>query len=315
MSFFTTKTYDANGNGVVNVRGGRIAALAVGLPVALSCLWGSWFLVAEGHIGITTRFSKAIDQVGPGLHFKAPWIDGVRHIEVRERKSVEELAAATKNQLPATATVSVNWAVKSEAGLQLFQRYGSLDQFENRILDPKLRQAAKAAISEFNADELIRNRNAAIQRIQENLVELMAVYPVTVHSPQIENIILPETYMQAVLEKEKAREAAVREEYNLQKQKLEAARLVQTAEAERDSLKAKADGNAYRVTKEAEAQADAIRLKGEAEAAAVNMVQEALSANPLLVQYEQAKRWNGQLPTTMLPGGSVPFIDVKQINR
>ena len=288
-------------------------SLAIGAAAVFlaSAVWGSWFTVAEGHIGITTRFSKATGQVGPGLHTKLPWVDSVKHIEVRERKNGEELSAATKNQLPMEAVVTVNWAVNSDAGLSLYQKYGSLEQFERRILDPKLRQAAKAALSEFNADELIRNRNAAIQRIQDNLSELMQPYPVTVHSPQIENINLPPTYMQAVLEKEKAREAAVREEYNLQKQKLEAARLVQTAEAERDSVKAKADGHAYRVTKEAEAEAQAILLKGEAESAAVKMVQEALSDNPLLVQYEQAKRWNGSLPSTMVPGNAVPFVNVQ----
>jgi len=297
----------------VSFGGNLLKTLTVGAAslVVVTALWGSWFTVAEGHIGITTRFSKATGQVGPGLHGKLPWIDSVKHIEVRERKNGEELSAATKNQLPMNAIVTVNWAVNSDAGLSLYQRYGSLEQFERRILDPKLRQAAKAALSEFNADELIRNRNAAIQRIQENLIVLMQPYPVTVHSPQIENIDLPPTYMQAVLEKEKAREAAIREEYNLQKQKLEAARLVQTAEAERDSAKATADGNAYRVTKEAEAEAEAILLKGKAESEAVKLVQNALSNNPLLVQYEQAKRWNGELPSTMIPGASVPFVNVK----
>jgi regulator of protease activity HflC (stomatin/prohibitin superfamily) len=276
----------------------------------LALVWGSFFIVPEGHIGIKTRFAKAIEQYGPGLHFKTPIIDGIKRIEIRERKSTEELAAATKNQLPMTSTVTVNWTVNSTAGLELYQKYGSLDQFEHRILDPKLRQAAKAALSEFNADELIRNRNAAIQRIQENLIKIMQLYPVTVNSPQIENIVLPDEYMRAVLEKEQAREAAVREEYNLQKQKLEAAQKIQTAEAERDAAKARADGEAYRVRVEAEASADATKLKGAAEAQAVELVQNAISQNPLLIQYEQAKRWDGQLPQTMVPAGAVPLLNI-----
>ena len=249
------------------------------------------------------RFSKATHQERPGLHTKVPWIDSVQLIEVRERKSVEKLAAATKNQLPATATVSINWTVQEAAAMTLYQRYGSLEQFEERILDPKLRQASKAAISTFNADELIRNRNAAIGKIQENIVALMESYPVTVHSPQIENVDLPQQYMDAVLEKEKAREAAAREDYNLQRQKLEAQQKVQTAEAERDAVKARADGEAYKVTVEAEAEAQAIRIKGEAEAQAVLAVQKAISQNPLLIEYERAKRWNGIMPQTVMGSG------------
>jgi len=283
---------------------GAVTIILTAAALLLTVLWGFWFTVPEGHVGVVLRFSKAIHQERPGLHTKVPWIDSVQLIEVRERKSVEKLAAATKNQLPATATVSINWTVQETAAMTLYQRYGSLEQFEERILDPKLRQASKAAISTFNADELIRNRNAAIGKIQENIVALMETYPVTVHSPQIENVDLPQQYMDAVLEKEKAREAAAREDYNLQRQKLEAQQKVQTAEAERDAVKATADGQAYKVTVEAEAEAKAIRIRGQAEASAVLAVQEAISQNPLLIEYERAKRWNGKMPSTMMGGSA-----------
>ncbi len=275
---------------------------------ALTAL-GSFYVVSEGHIGIKTRFSRAVEQVDPGLHLKVPFIESVKKIEVRERKNVEELSAATANQLPITATVSVNWTVQSESALDLFVLYGGLDQFESRILDPKLRQAAKSALAEFSASELIRNRTSATGTIQEKLVSLMEPYPVTVNSPQIENVILPPQYMDAILAKEKAREDAVKERHTLEQQKLQAQQLTQTAEAERDATMARADGNAYRVKQEAAAEAEAIRLKGEAEAQAANLLQEALSDNPLLVQYEQAKRWGGKLPTTVMGGGSnIPII-------
>jgi len=288
----------------------RIILGAVTALCLLITAWGSWFLVPEGHVGIETRFSKAVSQVGPGIHLKMPIIDGVKKIEVRERKNGEELSAATKNQLPIVAHVTINWTVNPEAALNLYKRYGSLEQFESRILDPKLRQAAKAALSEYNADELIRNRNSAIARIQENTVAALEGYPVTVNSPQIEDIQLPPTYMEAVLEKERAREAAVREQYNLEKQALEAQQKTQTAEAERDAAIARADGEAYRLKTEAEATAAAIELKGRAEAEAIQVVEKALAGNPLLVQYEQAKRWDGKLPTTMPPNGTVPFLNV-----
>ena len=306
MGLFSTTTTQANRFGEPEestiYHPVRIAGAVVLGTVALVGAFGAFFLVPEGHIGITTRFAKATGQVGPGLHFKTPFIDGVKKIEVRERKSGEELSAATANQLPINALVTINWLVNSESALDLYRRYGTLDQFEQRILDPKLRQAAKAALSKFDASALIKNRNAAIQEIQTNLVHLMEPYPVTVNSPQIENIDLPPTYMQAVLDKEKAREAAVREEHNLRKQKLEAQRLTQTAEAERDAAKALADGNAYRVLEEAKAEAEAILLKGQAQAKAVDLLQQAIAENPLLVQYEQAKRWGGKLPDTVLGG-------------
>jgi len=307
MAFFTrteqVKEYGETRT-VTRTRVGRVVMAAIAGLVAFSVLWGLWFIVPEGHIGVVTRFSKAISQTGPGFNFKTPFIEGVRKIEVREKKSIEKLSAATKNRLPVTATVSINWTVKSESAMRLYIKYGSLEQFESRILDPKLRQATKAAISKFGADQLIRDRNQATAKILEYMAKLLEGYPVVINSPQIENIELPPTYMQAILDKEKAREAAIREEYKLKRQKLEAQRIVQTAEANRDAAKNIADGKAYSVKVEAQAAATAIELKGRAEATAIAAIQDSISKNSLLIEYQKAKQWDGALPTTLMGDGA-----------
>ena len=142
----------------------QIGAIVAGFAV-LVLVFFSVYTVEEGHVGIVKRFSKAIAQVDPGLHLKIPFVDTVEAIEVRQRKNTETLAAATENQLPVTADVSINWTVDRPSAMKLFIQYGGLAQFESRILDPKLRSAAKAAISKFPADQLIRNRQAAVNAI------------------------------------------------------------------------------------------------------------------------------------------------------
>lgn len=62
----------------------------------------------------------------------------------------------------------------------------------------------------------------------------------------------------------------------------------------------------------AEADAKAVQLRGEAEASAIKAKSAALASNPALISLTQAERWNGQLPTTMVPGGAVPFLNVGQ---
>jgi regulator of protease activity HflC (stomatin/prohibitin superfamily) len=62
---------------------------------------------------------------------------------------------------------------------------------------------------------------------------------------------------------------------------------------------------------QAKAEADAVKLKGDAEAHAINARGKALRDNPSLVELVQAEKWNGVLPTTMVPGQTVPFINVK----
>lgn len=307
-----------NEGGAIYAEGYELRVGAVARDVLLTLgtvlvLFMSIYTIGEGERGVVTRFGEAKYQVEPGLHFKVPFMDAVKEIEIRERKSVEDLAGATKNQLPITATVSVNWIVNSDAIMEIYRRYGSLEQFENRILDPKLRQAAKAAMAEFNADELIRDRQAATARILAIMVEVMAPYPVGINSPQIENVALPQTYLDAVLAKEKAREDAAREEYNLERQALEAKQAVQTSEATAEATRNIADADAYKARAEAEAKADAIRVVKAAEAAGIREVQSALNdTSSILIDYIRQTRWDGVMPQTVVGGDQDVLMNISK---
>jgi hypothetical protein len=70
-------------------------------------------------------------------------------------------------------------------------------------------------------------------------------------------------------------------------------------------------GNARQIKSPVSIQSSNIKITGEAEAAAIEARARALGSNPNLVTLVQAERWNGVLPTTMVPGSAVPFVSVK----
>jgi regulator of protease activity HflC (stomatin/prohibitin superfamily) len=278
---------------------GPIVGAIAGL-FGLSLIYSAMYTVDEGHVGIIKRFGEAKEQVNPGLHTKIPFVDDVEVLEIRTRKNVEKLNASTHEQMPVTAEVSINWTVMREQAFDLFKSYGGLTQFESRILDPKLRSAAKDALARYKAEELIQNRSQVIAQIEELLVEEMKEYPVKLDSAQLENLVLPQKYIQSIETKQTEKNLAAAEMHRLERQKLEAQREVNTAMAQRDAAKAKADGQAYSIRVEAEAQAEAIKLKGLAEAEAIQKKAEAIKANATLVDYVRAQQWNGQMPTTVM---------------
>ena len=87
---------------------------------------------------------------------------------------------------------------------------------------------------------------------------------------------------------------------NLETEKVNAEITVTKAKAEADSRLAAA-----------KAEAEAVRLKGLAEAESIRARGEALRQNPQVVNLTTAQRWDGKLPDTMIPGGTVPFVEVK----
>ncbi|UTF58913.1 prohibitin family protein [Gilvimarinus sp. DA14] len=282
----------------LNVKWIAIGVVAfIALMVALSAV----YTVEEGHVGIVKRFGEAKYQENPGLHFKVPFMDSVESIEVRTRKNGEKMASSTAEQMPVTVEVSVNWTVNKEAALDLYRRYGGLMQFEQRILDPRFRSATKDTIPKFEAEQLIQDRALAITGIEQRLIEEMAEFPVIVDNIQIENIVLPRKYIQSIETKQTEKNLAAAEEHKLERQRLEALREVNTADA-------KAQG----IIKVAEAEAQSITLKGEAEAKAIEAKAKALRDNPLIVKLTEAQAWDGKLPSTMMGDGAMPIMDMRE---
>ena len=64
------------------------------------------------------------------------------------------------------------------------------------------------------------------------------------------------------------------------------------------------------VTTRADAKAYSAKVQGEAEASAIRNRGDALRDNPGLPALVTAEKWDGHLPTTMVPGGAVPFLKV-----
>lgn len=99
---------------------------------------------------------------------------------------------------------------------------------------------------------------------------------------------------------------------NAEREKVQAQIAVTLANAKANAVRAEAQANADATMLNGEAQASNIKLTGEARAAAIEARAKALGTNPNLVTLVQAERWNGVLPTTMVPGSAVPFVSIKQ---
>ena len=280
----------------------KVFMWSVGIIIPLSVVFGSMYTVDEGHVGIVKRLGEAKSQQGPGFHFKAPFIDDIVEMEVRTRKNSEKMVAATSEQMKVVTTTSINWTVTKSAAIDLYRQYGGLDQFEQRILDPRLRSASKSGISKFKAEELIQNRGLAISKIEELLKKEVVGLPIQLGDVQIENIQLPAKYTQSIETKQTEKNLADAEKHKLARQALLAQQQVNTALAVRDSTKARADGDAYKIEAEAKAIAYSIKAKGEAEAGAIKAKAKAIASNATLVEYTRARRWNGQMPSTIMGG-------------
>jgi regulator of protease activity HflC (stomatin/prohibitin superfamily) len=270
---------------------GTLSWITIILVIAiLLTVWLGIYRIDAGHVGIVKRFGNVIAVVDPGLHVKMPYADTVEEMEVRERAFSMKLEAASQDPLELPITVTVNWLVKREKVKDLYIQFGSLQQFERRIIQPRLNDAVKGVTSGYTVNDLLRKRTEYRDISQKAFADRMPD-DIQITGFSIVNIGFPPEYTKAIRDKQVAREQAETEKYVLDRQRLTTTQVTQTAMAQRDADKARADGRAYEIKVQGQAQADAIRIMGEA-----------LAKHPLVVEYKKVERWGGQFPTTFMGG-------------
>lgn len=271
------------------LRLGRAIPIVIGIAL-LSIMIMGIYRIDAGHVGIVKRFGNVIDVVDPGLHVKIPYADTVEEMEVRERAFTIKLEAASQDPLEMPITVTVNWLVKRDHVKDLYIQFGSLAQFETRIIQPRLNDAVKGTTSGYTVNDLLRKRTEYRDRSQKAFADRMPD-DIQITGFSVVNIGFPLEYTKAIRDKQVAREQAETERFVLERQKLTTTQVTQTAMAQRDADKARADGRAYEIKVQGEAQADAVRILGEA-----------LAKNPLVVDYKKIEKWGGVFPSTFMGG-------------
>jgi regulator of protease activity HflC (stomatin/prohibitin superfamily) len=270
----------------------RLGAVMLSLVAffALSILWMGVYRIDAGHVGIVKRFGNVISVVDPGLHVKIPYADTVEEMEVRERAFTKTLSAASQDPLELPIEVTVNWVVKRNKVQELYIQFGSLAQFETRIIQPRLNDAVKGMTSAYTVNDLLRKRTEYRDRSQQAFAARMPD-DIDITGFSVVNIGFPPEYTKAIRDKQVAREQAETERFVLERQKLTTTQVTQTAFAQRDADKARADGRAYEIKVQGEAQAEAVRALGQA-----------LASTPLVVEYRKIEKWSGTFPSTFMGG-------------
>ncbi|PRA87233.1 Band 7 protein [Ochrobactrum sp. MYb29] len=283
----------------------------IGLAI-LSVILGSWYTIDEGERGVILRYGAVAGVAQPGLGFKIPLIDSVIRVSVQSKAAIYNgMEAYSRDQQPATMNLSVNYRIPPDRVEEVYATYGGEDGLLSRLVERRVFEESKTVFGRFAAVTAIQERSRLNQEIADAIQKSVSG-PVIIDSVQIENIDFSDSYEASIEQRMLAEVEVQRLRQNAEREKVQAEITVTQANAQADARRADAQAQADSVRLQAQADAEAIRLKGDAEAQAIKARGDALRDNPGLVSLTQAERWNGQLPTTMPPNGSIPMLNITQ---
>jgi regulator of protease activity HflC (stomatin/prohibitin superfamily) len=277
---------------------GALVLFVVGATV----VFGSWYTIDQGTRGVILRNGAIVGTAQPGLGFKVPWIESVVKIPVTQQvlhwDADSKLQAYSLDQQPADIQISVLYHIPVDKVEDVYSEYGGQENLSARLIARKVPQDLKTVFGKYTAVSVIQDRAKFNADVQAAIVD--GVHgPVIIDGVQIENIDFSDAYENAV----EARMTAQVEVQKLQQQEAQ-----QEVQAKITVINAQAQADARLAQAKAEAQA--VQIRGEAEAAAIRARGAALKDNPSLIALTAAEKWNGALPTTMVPGGAMPFLNL-----
>lgn len=263
---------------------GKIVATAVSVLVLLIIIFGSFGTVGAGERGVKTRFQAIVGVIEPGLYFKLPLIEHVTIMDIRTQtvsyEREEPLFSASKDLQDVKIATLVNYHIDPAKVATIFQQYGTTESYEANVIRPMVRDTVKAVASEYTAEELVIKRSVFNDRATTVLVSLLAPKDVIVERVNITNFEFSESFTQAIEAKVTAVQNAEAAKNKLEQVKFEAQQTIETA---------KATAEAQRI------QAQSLAAQGGEDYVALKAIE----------------KWDGILPIQMIPGSTVPFINLK----
>ena len=289
-------------------------------------------IINSGEVGIKVTTGKyETESLQPGIHLYIPGIQKIITVDTKVRlinyKSIEDMSgmgAGIKinpainildaRGLPVSIELTVQYKLLPHGAPTTIATWGL--SWEDKIVNPVVRNIVRNVVGGFNAEDLPMQRNAIATQIENGIrteIESLEGKPVSIESVQLREIVLPTKIKEQIEKVQVANQESERVKYEVLRTK---------QEAEKRAAKATGDAEANRI--EAQGRADAVTIEAQAQAKANKLVAQSLTPKLLHLeqikiqgQFNEALKVNKDAKIFLTPGGSTPniWVDTKNTAR
>ena len=287
---------NSGGGGIVKL---VIAGLA--LLVLIMLARTSVTYIEPGHVGIVIhRGGGGVDPqpLGAGYHMRNPLLTQIKEYPTFMQTLVltkattegsennDEINVNSIEGQPLSLDVSMSFELRPDRVPALYETFRTdIDVIAHGFVKQAIRQSLQEVVGSEEIAQILGPKKAeTVTSTQARLQKRLDPYGIDVKQFTLNEFRAPKAVMDAISLKNVMQQQALTAQNELQKN---------TFQAQGDSIKAA--GRAIAILTEAGAQAKANELLSR-------------SITGSLVQYEMAKRWNGQMP--QVTGGAMPMLQL-----
>ncbi|KAJ5793750.1 hypothetical protein N7457_000349 [Penicillium paradoxum] len=181
---------------------------------------------------IFDRVSGVQEQVvNEGTHFLIPWLQRAIIYDVRTKPRNISTTTGSKDMQMVSLTLRVLHRPEVPKLPQIYQSYGT--DYDERVLPSIGNEVLKAIVAQFDAAELITQREAVSNRIRTDLMKRAGQFNIALEDVSITHMTFGKEFTRAVEQKQIAQQDAERARF-----------IVERAEQERQANVIRAEGEA-----------------------------------------------------------------------
>jgi len=214
-----------------------IARLGLGLGglavIPSTCL----FDVDGGQRAVVLNMLSGVDDKvrGEGTHFKVPWLMQPKIYNIRLRPKQIQTTTGTKDLQ--MVTIHVRMLFKPDvAGLpKIHTTLG--EDYDERVIPSIANEVMKATIAQYNAEQLLTNREQVSQEIREAIVARANQFNILMDDVAITHLTYGKEFSKAIEEKQVAEQDAEGQKFIVQKSEQERQATIIRSEGEAEAAK------------------------------------------------------------------------------
>lgn len=261
----------------------KIALIGTAVLFGIIILFSSFYIISAGERGVILTFGAANDvPVAEGLHFKAPFIQGIVKMDIQTQKYEGDASAASSDLQTVQTKLAINYHLVPEQVPTIYKTIGI--DYSITVIQPMEQEVVKATTARFTAEELITKREEVRDAIKQALRERLLERGIVVEEVSIVNFDFSKSFNDAIEAKVTAEQSALAAKNKLEQVKFEAEQTVTKAQAEATALSLKKQ----QITPEL-----------------VQLSQIEVQSKALDVQVQAIAKWSGVLPQVT---SGTPFI-------